>query len=69
MVNDPFHEPWIILENSAKIWSYHCTCMTGMGETCNHFAAAMLRVKAAVRTDLVNPSYNSSANEWLLKRY
>ena len=37
----------------------------GMGETCNHVAAAMFRVEAVVRTGLTNPSCTSSANEWL----
>ena len=32
---------------------------------CNHVAASMYRVEAAVRTGLINPSCNSSANEWL----
>ena len=36
-----------------------------MGETCNHVAAAMFRVEAAVRTGLTDPSRTSSANEWL----
>ena len=40
-VDDPFHKLWIILEKSAKIWLYQCTCMAGMGERCNHVAAAM----------------------------
>ena len=39
--------------------------MIGMGETCNHVAAAMFRVEAVVRTGLTNPSCTSSANEWL----
>ena len=34
-----------------------------MGETCNHVAAAMFRVEAAVRTGLTNPSFTKSANE------
>ena len=34
-----------------------------MGETCNHTAAAMFRVEAAVRTGLTNPSFTKSANE------
>ena len=54
-VNDPFHNLWIILEKSAKIWSYHGTCMAGMGETCNHVAAAMFQVEVAVHTGLTNP--------------
>ena len=64
-VNDPFHKNWIILEKSAKIRSCHCTCMAGMGETCNHAAAAMFRVEGAVRTGLTNSSCTSSANQWL----
>ena len=32
---------------------------------CNHVAASEYRVEAAVRTGLTNPSYTSSANEWL----
>ena len=43
-VNDPFNKLWIILEKSVKIRSCHCTCMAGMGETCNHVAAAMFRL-------------------------
>ena len=59
-VNDPFHKLWIILEKSAKIWSCYCICMAGMGETCNHVAAAMFRVESTVRTGLTNPSCKSS---------
>ena len=55
----------MILENSAKIRLCHCSCMAGMGETCNHFAAAMFRVDAGVGTGLTNPSCTSSATEWL----
>ena len=36
-----------------------------MGEKCNHVAAAIFRVKAAVHTGLTNPSCISSENEWL----
>ena len=63
--NDLFHKLCIILEKSAISRSCHCTCMAGMSETCNHVAAAIFRVKAAVHTGLTNPSCTSSANEWL----
>ena len=42
--------------------------MAGMGEICNHVAAAMYRVEAAVRIGLTNPSCTSNANEWLPNR-
>lgn len=65
-IHDPHHTFWIILEKkSAKIRACHCTCMAGMGQTCNHVAAAMYRVEAAVRIGLTNPACTSSVNEWL----
>jgi len=67
-INNPFHKFWIILEKSSKIRSCHCTCMAGMSETCNHVAAAMFRVEAAVRNGLTNPACTSTANEWLPNR-
>ena len=36
-----------------------------MGEKCNHVAAAMYRVEAAVWIGLTNPACTSNANEWL----
>ena len=32
--------------------------MAGMSQTCNHVAAAMYRVEAAVRNGLTNPSWH-----------
>lgn len=65
-IHDPFHKLWLIIEKkTAKIRACHCTCMAGMGQTCNHVAAAMYRVEAAVRNGLTNPSCTSSVNEWL----
>ena len=34
----------LIIEKSGKIRSCHCTCMTGMGQFCNHVAAAMYSI-------------------------
>ena len=42
--------------------------MAGMGETCNHVAAAMYPVEAAVRVGFANPACASNANEWLPNR-
>ena len=67
-IKDPFHKLWIILEKTAKKRTCHCTCMAGMGETCNHVAAAMYRVEASVRIGLTNPACTSNANEWLPNR-
>ena len=65
---DPFQKLWIILEKTAKIRTCHYTCIAGMRKACNHVAAAMYCVKAAVRTGLTNPAVTSNANEWLPNR-
>ena len=47
-VSDKFHKLWMILENSAKILSCHCTRMADMGEICNHVVDGMFRVEAVL---------------------
>ena len=65
-IGDISHKLWLVVEKkSALIRSCHCTCMAGMSETCNHVAAAMFRIEAAVRSGLTNPACTSSANQWL----
>ena len=54
-----------------KLWIFmtaHCTCMAGMSATCNHVAAALFRIEAAVRLGLSNLSCTSKPNEWLPNR-
>ena len=51
-INDTYHKIWLVFEKIAKIKACHCTCMAGMGQTCNHVAAAMYEVEATVRSDL-----------------
>ena len=67
-IKDPFHKLWIILLKTTKIRTCQWTCVAGMGETCNHVAAAMYRVEASVRIGLTNPACTSNANEWLPNR-
>ena len=65
-IRDSYHKLWIVVEKkTAIIRSCHCTCVAGMSETCNHVAAAMFRIEAAVRLGLTNPACTSSANKRL----
>ena len=48
-VNEINHKYWIVMEKFAKIRSCHCTCMAGMGQSCNHVAAAMYRIEKVVK--------------------
>ena len=61
-IKDPFHKLWIILEKTAKIRTCYCTFMASMGEICNHVAAAMYHVEAAVWIGLTNSACASNVN-------
>ena len=68
-IKSPFHKLWVIIEKgNSKIRACHCECMNGMVQTCNHAAAALFRVEAAVRNGLTNPSCTSAPNKWLPTR-
>ena len=68
-LNDPPHKLWIcISKTDAKIKSAHCNCMAGMSQSCNHVAALLFRVEAAVRLGLTNPSCTTKPCEWLPNR-
>ena len=65
----PPHKLWICLKKSdAKIQCAHCSCIAGMSQTCNHIAAALFRVEAAIRAGLNNPACTAKACEWLPNR-
>ena len=68
-LNDPPHKLWAcILKKSSKVLSAYCSCMAGMSGTCNHVAALLFRVEAAVRLGLTNPSCTTKSCEWLPNR-
>nr|XP_047122892.1 uncharacterized protein LOC124806213 [Hydra vulgaris] len=68
-INDPFHKLWIIInKKTAKIISAHCTSLAGLSQTCNHVAASLFRIEAAVRNGLTNVACTSSKSEWLPNR-
>lgn len=68
-INDPPHNLWIcVTKSNGKIKSAHCDCMAGMSETCNHIAALLFRLEAAVRLGLTNMSCTSKPCEWLPNR-
>ena len=64
-INGINHKLWIIMEKSGKVISCHCTCMSGMGQSCNHIGVAIYRIEAAVRNRLTNPSCTSTVNQRL----
>ena len=64
-INNPFHQFWLIVKKTGDVRVCYCTCMAGTDQSCDHVAAAVFRVEAAVKNGLTNPSRTSSSNEWL----
>ncbi len=65
-ISDVPHKLWVCLKKeSGQIQCSHCTCMAGLSQVCNHVAAALFRIEAAVRMGLNNPSCTSKPNAWL----
>ena len=64
-INNPFHQFWLTVKKTGEVRVCYCACMAGTDQSCNHVAAAVFRVEAAVKNGLTNPSLTSSSNEWL----
>ena len=65
-ISDVPHKLWVcLMKTTGRIMAAHCSCMAGISQTCNHIAAALFRIEAAVRMGLSNPSCTSKPCEWL----
>ncbi|KAL3876484.1 hypothetical protein ACJMK2_034327 [Sinanodonta woodiana] len=49
LIRDKPLEPWVIVSGDGIIDSAHCTCMAGLGECCNHFAALLFALETSTR--------------------
>ena len=68
-INDTKHKLWIFLSKAkGKVLQAHCSCMAGMGSSCNHVAAALFRMETAFRLGFLNPACTAKPNEWLPNR-
>ena len=68
-INDTHHKLWVLLSKTkGKILQAHCSCMAGLGSSCNHVAAALFRMETALRLGLLNPACTAKPNEWLPNR-
>ncbi|XP_019621912.1 PREDICTED: uncharacterized protein LOC109468107 [Branchiostoma belcheri] len=63
-ISDTPHKAWVCCHPTGTINRAYCSCTAGMGQTCNHIAALLFKVEAAVRTNLVNPACTSTACQW-----
>ena len=58
------HRLWVLIEKqNGRILRGHCSCMAGMGQTCNHVATGLFRIEVMLRLGLTNPSYTSKPDK------
>ena len=68
-ISNVCHRLWLLISKAdGNVLRAHCTCMAGYGSTCNHVAAALFRVEAAMRLGLSNPACTTKPCEWLPNR-
>ena len=66
-LNDPYHDVWMAIEKeTGKVTRAYCNCAAGLSQTCNHVAAMLFRVEAAVRAGLTNPTCTSQKSWWIV---
>ncbi|XP_035665191.1 uncharacterized protein LOC118408483 [Branchiostoma floridae] len=63
-INDIHHKTWVCCHPTGTVRTAYCSCTAGLGQSCNHVAALLFKVEAAVRTNLVNPACTSIASVW-----
>ena len=61
-LNEDLHVTWIAVNSqSTMIETAHCTCMTGLGESCSHIGAMLFKIEAAVRAGYTKKSCTDEA--------
>ena len=69
LLRDSPHKLWVCLpKKEGKVITVHCTCVAVMSSTCNHVAAVLFHVEAAIRLGLTNPVSITKACEWFPNR-
>jgi len=43
-LNEKLLKPWVIADADGTIISAHCDCVAGVGETCTHVGALILKI-------------------------
>ena len=56
---------WMAIEKeTGKVTCAYCNCAAGLSQTCNHVAAMLFRVEAAVQAGFTNPTCTSQKSQW-----
>ncbi|KAI8486209.1 uncharacterized protein LOC144905934 [Branchiostoma floridae x Branchiostoma belcheri] len=64
-LNDIPHNVWVCADPTGTIKKAYCSCTAGLSQTCNHVAALLFKVEAAVRTNMADPAAcTSTACQW-----
>ena len=59
------HLPWIVINlRGTSVETAHCTCMTGLGESCSHNGALLFKLESAVRAVVTKKACTDVASTW-----
>ena len=66
-ISDAYHDVWVTLEKeTGKVICAFCNCAAGLSQTCNHVAAMLFCVEAAVQAGETNPTCTSQKSKWIV---
>lgn len=66
-IHDTYHDVWITVgKETGTVACAYCNCAAGLSQTCNHVAAILFRVEAAVRAGWTNPTCTSQKAKWII---
>jgi len=58
------YDAWVCVEKTGTVKCAHCTCMAGLGQVCNHVAAVLFKIEAAVKLGFTVCSPTIEACKW-----
>ncbi|XP_014676996.1 PREDICTED: uncharacterized protein LOC106816868 isoform X2 [Priapulus caudatus] len=63
-VTEEPHHPWVAVKTDGAVVTAHCDCMAGLGESCSHVGALLLKVEAAVRLGYTSSACTDEICQW-----
>ena len=63
-VNDPPHNPWIVVNKDGIVLAGHCECKAGLGESCSNVGGLLYKVEMANRLGYTTLTCTDVSCKW-----